>query len=70
MSLSSERGVSMATPRKTWAERREELRQVAGSPKGFDKLFLILANYVPSGQVPVSAFMIEAILSHEYTVQA
>ncbi len=60
----------MATSKKSWTVRREELRQLAASPQGFDKLFLILATHVPAGQVPVVAFMIESIMSHEYPDQA
>ena len=48
-------------------ERREELKQLAASPNGIDKLYSILTrNFILLEKLPIGTLMIEAILDHEY----
>ena len=52
---------------KTREERREGLKQLAATPNGIDKLYLILTrNFIPFDKLPIGTLMIEAILDHEY----
>ena len=52
---------------KTREERREELKRLAATPNGIDKLYSILArNFIPFEKLPIGTLMIEAILDHEY----
>jgi hypothetical protein len=53
---------------KTREERRQELKRLAASPNGIDKLYLIMTrNFVPFEKLPIGTLMIEAILDHEYS---
>ena len=52
---------------KTKEERWGELKRLAASPDGPDKLYAILTrNFIPFAKLPIRALMIEAILDHEY----
>ena len=52
---------------KTREERRQELKQLAASPNGIDKLYLILTrNFIPFEKLPIGTLMIQAILDSEY----
>ena len=52
---------------KTRAERQEELKRLAATPNGIDKLYLILTrNFIPFEKLPLKTLMIQAILDHEY----
>jgi hypothetical protein len=47
--------------------RRDELRQLAATPNGIDKLYLILTrHFIPFEKLPIGTLLIEAILDHEY----
>ena len=51
----------------TREERRDELKHLAGSPNGRDKLYAILTRAViPFVKLPIPTLMIEAILDAEY----
>ena len=51
----------------TREERREELKRLAGTPNGIDKLHWILVrNSIPFEKLPIGTLMIGAILDHEY----
>ena len=53
---------------KTREERREELKRLAATPNGIDKLYSILTgNFIPFEKLPIGPLMIQAILDHEYT---
>ncbi len=52
---------------KTREERRQELKRLAASPNGTDKLYLILTrNFIPFEKLPIGTLMIQAILDSEY----
>ena len=52
---------------KTREERREELKRLAATPNGIDKLYSILTReFIPFEKLPIGTLMIEAILGHEY----
>jgi hypothetical protein len=60
-------GMDMAAIMRTRAERREELKRLAATPNGADKLYAILTrNFIPFQKLPIGTLMIEAILGHEY----
>jgi hypothetical protein len=51
----------------TKEERRGELKRLAATPNGIDKLYAILArNFIPFQKLPIGTLLIEAILDHEY----
>jgi hypothetical protein len=51
----------------TREERRGELRRLASTPNGVNKLYAILTrNSIPFEKLPIGTLMIEAILNHEY----
>jgi hypothetical protein len=51
----------------TKEERRSELKRLAATPNGIDKLYAILTrNFIPFQKLPIGTLMIEAILDHEY----
>jgi hypothetical protein len=51
----------------TKEERRDELKGLAATPNGIDKLYAILTrNFIPFQKLPIGTLMIEAILDHEY----
>jgi hypothetical protein len=51
----------------TRAKRREELKRLAATPNGTDKLYAILTRtFIPFENLPIETLMIEAILDHEY----
>lgn len=51
----------------TREDRRGELRRLAATPNGIDKLHAILTrNFIPFQKLPIGTLMIEAILGHEY----
>ena len=51
----------------TKEERRGELKQLAATPNGIDKLHALLTrNFIPYHKLPIGTLMIEAILDHEY----
>jgi hypothetical protein len=51
----------------TREERREELKRLAATPNGIDKLYSILTgNFIPFEKLPIGTLMIEAILDHDY----
>ena len=53
---------------KTRDERREEMKRLAATPNGINKLYLILTrNFIPFKKLPIGTLMIEAILDHEYS---
>jgi hypothetical protein len=53
---------------KTREERREELKRLAATPNGTDKLYAVLtSNFIPFEKLPIGTLMIEAILGHEYS---
>ena len=53
---------------KTKEERREELKRLAASPNGTNKLYMVLtSNFIPFAKLPIGTLMIEAILEHEYS---
>lgn len=61
-------GVDMTAIMKTRDARREELKRLAATPNGIDKLYLILTrNFIPFQKLPIGTLMIEAILDHEYS---
>ncbi len=61
------RAASMAGIMKTREERREELKRLAATPNGTDKLYAILTrDFIPFEKLPIGTLMIEAILGHEY----
>lgn len=52
---------------KTREERREELKRLAATPNGIDKLYSILtSNFIPFEKLPIATLMIQVILEHEY----
>jgi archaellum component FlaC len=52
---------------KTREERREELKRLAATPNGIDKLYAVLTrDFIPFDKLPIGTLMIEAILGHEY----
>ena len=52
---------------KTREERREELKRLAASPNGINKLHEILTgNFIPFEKLPIGTLMIETILDYEY----
>ena len=52
---------------KTRVERLGELKRLAVTPNGRDKLYAILTrNFIPFEKLPIGTLMIEAILDHEY----
>jgi hypothetical protein len=58
---------SKAAIMKTREERREQLKRLAATPNGIDKLYAILIrNSIPFQKLPIGTLMIEAILDHEY----
>jgi hypothetical protein len=53
---------------KTREERREELKRLAASPNGSNKLYSILTrNFISFEKLPIGTLMIEAILDYEYS---
>ena len=51
----------------TKEERRGELKRLAATPNGIDKLYAILTrNFILFQKLPIGTLMIEAILDHEY----
>jgi hypothetical protein len=51
----------------TREERRGELKRLAATPNGLNKLYAILTrNFIPFEKLPIGTLMIEAILDHEY----
>jgi hypothetical protein len=51
----------------TKEERRAELKRLAATPDGTDKLYAVLTRgFIPFRKLPIGALMIEAILGHEY----
>jgi hypothetical protein len=62
-------GVDMTAIMKTREERQEELKRIAATPNGRDKLYSILTrNFIRFEKLPIGTLMIEAILGHEYSV--
>jgi archaellum component FlaC len=60
--------VDMTAIMKTREERREELKRLAATPNGIDKLYAILTRkFIPFKKLPIGTLMIEAILDHEYS---
>jgi hypothetical protein len=60
-------GVDMTAITKTREERREELKRLAATPNGTDKLYAILTrDFIPFVKLPIGTLMIEAILDHDY----
>jgi hypothetical protein len=52
----------------TKEERSGEVKRLAATPNGIDKLYAILTrNFIPFQKLPIGILMIEAILDHEYT---
>ena len=52
---------------KTREERRAELKRLAASPNGGNKLYAILTQHsIHFEKLPIGTLMIEAILEHEY----
>src|SRR5438874_1382289 len=52
---------------KTRDERRDELKRLAASPDGSNKLYLILTqSFIPFEKLPITTLVIDAILDHEY----
>ena len=57
----------MTATTKTREERLQELKRLAATPDGTDKLYAILTrNFIPFEKLPIGTLMIEAILGHEY----
>jgi hypothetical protein len=51
----------------TKEERRGELKRLAATPNGIDKVYAILTrNFIPFQKLPIGTAIIEAILDHEY----
>ena len=51
----------------TKEERRGELKQLAATPNGINKLHAILTrSFIPFLKLPLETSMMEAILDHEY----
>lgn len=51
----------------TREERRGELKRLAATPNGLNKLYAILTrNSISFEKLPIGTLMIEAILDHEY----
>lgn len=49
-------------------ERQGELKRLATTPNGIDKLYSILTrNFIPFEKLPIGTLLIEAILAHEYS---
>ena len=54
----------------TKEERRGELKRLAATPNGIDKLYAILTrHFIAFQKLPIGTLMIEAILGHEYPVK-
>jgi hypothetical protein len=52
---------------KTRQERHEEIKQLAATANGHDKLYSILTwRFIPFDKLPIGTLMIQAILDHEY----
>jgi hypothetical protein len=48
-------------------ERRKELKRLAATPNGIDKLHGVLTrNFIRFEKLPIGTLMIETILGHEY----
>jgi hypothetical protein len=61
-------GVDVTAILKTREERREELKRLAATPNGIDRLYATLTkNFVPFEKLPIGTLMIEAIPDHEYS---
>jgi hypothetical protein len=57
----------MAGIMKTREERRGEVKRLAATPNGTDKLYAVLArDFTPFEKLPIGALMVEALLDHEY----
>ena len=51
----------------TKEERRGELKRLAATANGIDKVYAILTwNFIPFQKLPIGTLLIEAILDHEY----
>jgi hypothetical protein len=51
----------------TKEERRRELKRLAATPNGINKLYALLTgNFIPFQKLPIGTLMIETILDHEY----
>jgi hypothetical protein len=51
----------------TRSERQEELKRLAATANGHDKLYAVLtSSFIPFYKLPIGTLMIEAILAHEY----
>ena len=51
----------------TREERKGELKRLAATPNGVNKLYAILTrNFIPFEKLPIGTLMIEAILDREY----
>jgi hypothetical protein len=51
----------------TKEERRGELKRLATTPNGIDKVYAILTrNFITFQKLPIGTAMIQAILDHEY----
>ena len=51
----------------TREERLQELKRLAATPNGSDRLYAILTgNFIPFEKLPIGTLLIEAILDHEY----
>jgi hypothetical protein len=62
-----DQGVGMTASMKTREERRGELKRLAATPNGTDKLYAVLTrDFIPFEKLPIGTLMIEAILAHEY----
>jgi hypothetical protein len=62
-------GVDMTAITKTREERRGELKRLAATPNGTDKLYAVVLtrDFIPFEKLPIGTLMIEAILDHEYS---
>lgn len=57
----------MAVIQKTRDERQTELRQLAATPNGINKIYQILTtDCIPFAKLPIGTLLIETILDHEY----
>jgi hypothetical protein len=51
----------------TKEERRGELKRLAATPNGIDKVYAVLTrNFIPFHKLPIGTALIEAILDYEY----
>jgi hypothetical protein len=56
---------------KTRAERHEEMKKLAATANGIDKLYSILTSkFIPFAKLPIGTLIIQAILDHEYPENA